>query len=215
MIKENTMNDKGVIEFHFPIPMSIINSHNPVVKRVAQEFTKFIQNTTSCDRLGKRRSPSASDLLANTNPKEYIMNEVTRLKNSAQVLSMMTLMITEMMKIQKWIVNLNTLLCISVSNGERLLFNVLFSQYIYFSIGNVFVMYILMKRPFVFFTMIFTQQVICILVYQKMIRTAKRMKSKFWTFKILEEWKHRQRQPLLKRYKSHRKKRHRNKFVKK
>ena len=86
MIKENTMNDKGVIEFHFPIPMSIINSHNPVVKRVAHEFTRFIQNTTLCDRLAKRRSPSASDLLANTNPKEYIMNEVTRLNNSAQVL---------------------------------------------------------------------------------------------------------------------------------
>ena len=128
---------------------------------------------------------------------------------------MMTLMISEMMKIQKWLVSLNTLLCISVSNGERLFFNMLFSQCIYFSIGNVFVMYILMKRPFVFFTMIFIQHVICILVYQKIIRTAKRMRNKLWTFKILEEWKHRQRQPLLKRCKSHRKKRHRHKFVKK
>ena len=145
---------------------------------------------------------------------EFMMKEVIRLNNSVHYVDMMSVMISEMFSIQQSIVKLDTLLCISVTSLERSIFSKLFSQYIYFFIGNVFVIYILKRNPMCFFALLFIQQLLCILLYHMIIGNAIKIKNKFWTFNMLEEWKHKPRKvPLLRRFKSSRKKKFKYKFL--
>ena len=219
MIKENVMHQRGQMRFHFPIPKSLVNSDNPRVKSAARHFMKFLYISKFCNKIDRNSSSlqgfiSGHQIMNQSVANDCVTNEVTRLSNSVKVLRLISLMLLKMLHVQKSIVKLNMLLCISATSGEISFFNESFSSQVYFFIGNIFVIYIFKRNPTCFFALFFIQQVLCILVYQKVVGNAIKIKNMFWTFNMLEEWKHKPvKVPQLKWFKSPRKKKLRNRLI--
>ena len=214
MIEKNVIDEEGTRKFHFQIPLPIFYSSDPKVKNLAWQFVKFINMNRFCLNIETKSANYIHDQMDQCYSDEFMMKEVIRLNNSVHYVDMMSVMISEMFSIQQSIVKLDTLLCISVTSLERSIFSELFSQYIYFFIGNVFVIYILKRNPMCFFALLFIQQLLCILLYHMIIGNAIKIKNKFWTFNMLEEWKNKPRKaPLLRRFKSSRRKKFKYKFL--
>ena len=219
MIKENVMHQNGQMRFYFPIPTTLVDSDNPRVKSAARQFMKFLYISKFCNKIDKQSSSlsgliSGHQMMNQSFAYEFVKDEVTRLSKSVNVLRLISLMLLKMLHIQKSIVKLDMLLCISATSGEISFFNELFKKYVMSFIGNTFLIFILKRNPLIFFGLHFIQDVGCKQIYQKVIGNAINIKYRFWTFELLEERKKKPRKVLLIRwFKSHRKKKFKNRFM--